>query len=174
MIGALFSTYRLAIELAVLGVLTAALGAQTWRLHSEQTGRAQDAAAFSEQRTLASRATALAESAARIEEQRRAAALQGNVDEAEKKLAAARADIAIRDATAGRLQRRVADLVARAREAARNPVAAVAGAPADDPTGVLADVLGRCVARVRLLATVADERGTAGATCEQSYRSLTP
>jgi hypothetical protein len=110
----------------------------------------------------------------RAEEQRRAASLQGNVDEAEKKLAAARADIAIRDAAAGRLQQRVATLVARAREAARNPQPAASSAPADDPAGMLADVLGRCVARVRLLATVADERGIAGNACQASYDALSP
>jgi len=48
------------------------------------------------------------------------------------------------------------------------------GAPAVDAAGMLADVLGRCIARVRFLASVADERGTAGELCERSYEALNP
>lgn len=41
------------------------------------------------------------------------------------------------------------------------------------PPEMLADVLGRCIARVRLLATAADERGAAGALCEREYDEVT-
>lgn len=85
----------------------------------------------------------------------------------------ARADAAIADAAAGRLRERVAALISAARRAAADPAPATAGPPAEDAAGVLADVLGRCIARVRLLATVADDRGTAGQACERSYDALT-
>ena len=57
--------------------------------------------------------------------------------------------------------------------AARNPGLAIGSPPTDDATGVLADVLGRCVARVQRLAAIADERGRAGQLCERAYDALT-
>ena len=98
---------------------------------------------------------------------------QEKIDAAEQQLAQARADVVIRDAAAGRLQSRITALVAAAREAARDPQAVGEGASADDPAGMLANVLGRCIERVRLLATVADGRGIAGGLCEASYDALT-
>lgn len=65
-----------------------------------------------------------------------------------------------------------AALVASTRQAASDSGPAVGSAPADAAAAVLADVLGGCVTRVRLLAAVADERGAAGQACEQSYRAL--
>lgn len=171
---ALLSTYRLGIEIALVGLLLAALGVQTWRLHSEQADSAAERVSFAEARTLASRASAAEEAKNRAEEKRVRDAQQEKIDAAEQVIARERADRAIADAAAGRLSQRVAALVASAREAARNPATAQAGPAADDSAGVLAELLGRCVQRVRLLAAVADERGTAGQLCEQSYDALTP
>lgn len=171
MIGFL-NTWRLYLEVGVLAVLLVALGAQHVEVEHERAGRATDQLSFDKERIRASEARIVEVEAARVEEQRRTAAIQGKTDEAEKKLAVARADIAVRDAAAGRLQQRVAALVTAAREAARDPAPAVTSTTAEDPAGMLADVLGRCVARVRLLATVADERGIAGGLAEQAYDSL--
>lgn len=165
---------HVAIAAAVVGLVGAAFLVQHGQIQSlrvklsaEQTGRAQDREAYA--------AAALkASTEYRAEEQRRAAEQQEKIDAAEQKLVQERADRAVADAAAGRLSQRVAALVAAAREAARNPQAVQPGAAADDPAGMLADVLGRCVQRVRLLATLADERGTAGQLCEQSYDALTP
>jgi hypothetical protein len=45
--------------------------------------------------------------------------------------------------------------------------------PAGQTAGVLADVLGKCVRRVRRVAEYADEASAAGAACERAYDSLT-
>lgn len=115
-----------------------------------------------------------AERRQRDEEQRRAKAQQEIEDAHQLALQKARADVAIADAAAGRLRERVIALVAASRSAAGHDTgAAPISPPADDAAGVFADVLGRCVARVRLLAAVADDRGAAGSACEQSYDALT-
>lgn len=124
-------------------------------------------------RDAAAEVARLAALAARAEEQRRVAALQEALDAAELEARRERADRAIADAAAGRLRERVAALVTAARFAARNPGLALGGTPAEDAAGVLADVLGRCEARVRVLAGVADERGRAGQLCERAYDALT-
>lgn len=125
------------------------------------------------ERQAAAEGARLAERAARTEEQRRAAALQEALDAAELVAQRERADRAIADAAAGRLRERVQALVAAARYASRNPSPTLGGAPASDPVGVLADVLGRCETRVRFLAGVADERGRAGELCVRAYDALT-
>lgn len=104
---------------------------------------------------------------ARINEQKRVA------DEAERQLAQARADAAIADAAAGRLSRRVAALVAAAREAASHPPAAGASAPAEDPIGMLAELQRRADEAAGVFARIADERGAAGSACERAYDALT-
>ena len=50
----------------------------------------------------------------------------------------------------------------------RTPAAA-ASAPATDPAGMCADMLGAAGERLRILAATADERGTAGTACERAY-----
>ncbi len=129
---------------------------------------------WAEKTAAAAEVARLAALAARTEEQRRVAALQEALDAAELQARRERADRAIADAAAGRLRDRVADLVTAARFSARNPGLAIGGAPADDAAGVLADVLGRCETRVRVLAGVADERGRAGQLCVNAYDALTP
>lgn len=128
---------------------------------------------WADQRAAAAETSRLAAQAARIEEQRRVAALQEALDAAELQARRERADRVVADAAAGSLRERIAALVAASRFAARNPGLTLGGPAAEDPAGVLADVLGRCEARVRLLAGVADERGRAGVLCERAYDALT-
>jgi len=151
----------------VIGAQRLQVGALRVELAGERQGRAADKAAA---------ATAWGKESERIRAEEAAGrkVLQEKLDEERAKSQAARADAAIADAAAGKLQQRVASLVAAAREAARNPAPAASGPPAEDAAGMLADVLGQCVTRVRLLATVADERGIAGATCVGAYEALTP
>lgn len=162
------------IPAAAIGaaVLTMALGVQTYRLKGAQTDLAEQTASFSEQRLLASKAAQAAEAQQREIEHARLTALQERADEADRQALAARADVAIADAAAGRLQQRLAAYLAAARQASGNPAPPQAGETATDPAGVLADVFGRCVARVRFLADLADERGIAGTACEGSYDAL--
>jgi len=167
------TSWLLPLAAAAGAALIAAAGVQTWRLHTEQAGRAGDRASMAEERLLASRVTLLDEQRNRAEEQRRRDEQQEKIDAAEKTAERERAARATADAAAGRLSQRVAALVTAAREAGSNPQAVQPGQAASDPTGVLVDVLGRCVQRVRLLASVADERGNAGKLCEQSYDALT-
>jgi len=117
---------------------------------------------------------AKAQEEARAEEQRRTAAQKEATDEADKKLARARADVVIADAAAGRLQQRIAALLSTARggQGPGDPAAAQPGPATDDPAGVLANVLGRCVADYRRMAAIADERGSAGEACQRSYDAL--
>ncbi len=166
----------LALASAAIVAIGALLG---WGEGRERAGyRAGSAAVRTEWQAadlVRAAAAARAQEAARIEEQRRAAAHQEVVDAYQAQLQRARADAVVAAAAAGRLQQRVAALLAAARDrAAAGDPAPSAGSPAaDDAAGVLADVLGRCVERVRRLAEVADERGAAGAACEQAYDSLT-
>ncbi len=149
------------------------VGVQAIRLASAKASLATEQRDRARERADAEKAASDANSNYRAEETRRAKERQEALDAKEAQLVSLRADIALRDAAAGRLQERVAALVAAARAAASNPAPAQPGTPAEDATGMLADVLGRCIARVRLLAEVADERGAAGATCERVYDSLT-
>jgi hypothetical protein len=154
--------------------LAGLVGVQTLRVDHALRDMAEMKAAWSTDRQHAADLARKAEADARAEEQRRAAAQKEITDEYERRIQASRADAAVADAAAGRLQQRVAALVAAARQAASHPGVVVPSAPADDPTGMFADVLGRCVARVRVLAAVADERGAAGTACEREYDALTP
>jgi hypothetical protein len=167
------TTWLLPAAAVVGAALLATAGVQTWRLHTEQAARATDRASMAEERLLASRVTLLDEQRNRAEEQRRRDEQQEKIDAAEKTAERDRADRAIAVAAAGRLSQRVTALVAAAREAGSNSQAVQPGQAASDPAGMLVDVLGRCVQRVRLLASVADERGNAGKLCEQSYDALT-
>lgn len=126
---------------------------------------------------------ALAESEKRrADEARIRKAQQEAVDDAERKATQARADAVILASASGALQRRFDDRVrglvgavyaaAAHRGGPQDAAPADLGPAAEDPARVLADVFGRCIARVRLLADLADERGRAGAVCERSYDTL--
>ncbi|VWD33928.1 gp23 [Burkholderia lata] len=107
--------------------------------------------------------------AARAEEQRRTAAQQENADHAAKERDQARVDAAAADAAADGLRKQLAMLVERASHSA----ATSGSAPAGDPIGVLANVLGSIDDRAGELAKIADERGIAGRQCEADYDALT-
>ncbi|WP_131753666.1 DUF2514 family protein [Burkholderia vietnamiensis] len=117
----------------------------------------------------AQKAQLAAVAAARAEEQRRTAAQSEIAKDANQQRTAALADAFAARAAAGSLQQRVDRLVA----AARNPAATAGSAPAGDPIGVLADVLGSIDDRAGELAKIADERGIAGQQCERDYDALT-
>lgn len=155
------------------GVMAVAIGVQTMRLDHAKTELAEQAETFSEQRLIASRARAAEESHERDIEQARAAALQEAADEATRQLTQARADAFVADAASGRLQQRVAALVAAARQAGGHSQVAGASPPTDDPAAVLADMQLRADETAGELARIADERGVAGAACERAYDALT-
>jgi len=164
---------RFYVEIAVVGVLTLALGGQTWRLHSEQADRAVE-------QTQNLRAVLRATETHDAEQlkqrdvfEARVADKEKTIEDAQRKVVALRADAAIAAAATGRLSARIAALVASAREARSNPQAIPPSEATADPIGMFADVLGRCVQRVRLLADYADAARVAGETCERSYNSLT-
>jgi hypothetical protein len=158
-----------AAGLALLG----ALGAQTIRLAHADQALAELQSAWTADRLRGEQEARALETRYRAEEQRRDAAHQKEIEDADQKAMRARADAAVADAAAGKLRNQVASLIAAARQAASDPRATEAGAPATDAAGVLADVFGQCVARVRVLAAEADQRGNAGGTCERLYDSLT-
>jgi hypothetical protein len=141
----------------------------------EDEGYQRGHAEFLELHATTAAAARQAERTQRDEEQRRVAAQRANDERTEQALQKARADVAIADATADRLRQRIEALVASARsgQAGGGATPGSVGPPTEDAAGVLADVLGRCIARVQLLAAVADERGERGAACERSYDSLT-
>lgn len=128
---------------------------------------------WADERRLATEAYAKAISEAREQEQRRSAAIQEALDDAERQARRERADRLAADASAARLQDRIAATAAASRFAACNPGLALGGQATADPAGMLADVLGRCEKRVRFLADVADQRGRAGQLCVKSYEALT-
>lgn len=165
--------FRFYVECAVVGVLTLALGTQTWRLHSEQADRAVEQIQYTRAALRASETHDAEQLKQREIGEARVADKEKTIETANLKVAALQADAAIAAAATGRLSTRIAALVASARGARSNPQAAQPSAPTQDPIGMFADVLGRCSARVRLLASYADAARVAGETCERSYNSLT-
>ena len=135
------------------------------RLEAEKLGRLAD-------RSIASEETAVAALENRAKDQTRAKAHEEIINVAiEKTEAAASAVVAAHDAS-DRLRARVAAVTAAGRVAACNPAAAGASAPAADPIGMLADVLGRADARAGKLAEYADRARIAGDACVSAYESL--
>ena len=158
---------------AVVAALLLAVGVQTHRVKVAKQETAEVQKAWTLDRANATAAALAQETAYRAEEQRRIAAHQEIVDEADRKILAARADAVVADAVAGRLQQRVASLVAQARAAASNPGIAQAGAPADDAAGVLAIMQRRADEAAGKFADFADRASIAGQACERAYEALT-
>jgi hypothetical protein len=161
------------VKAAVVLALLAAIGVQTLRADHFERDVAEVKAAWSADRAQAAERAQKAEADARAKEQLWIKQQKERDDANDLKLQSLRADATLADAAAGRLQQRVAALVAAARQAATSPGPVQSGPPATDPAGMLANVLGRCIERVRLLATVADERGAAGSLCERQYDEVT-
>lgn len=180
---AIRSFFKLVPPWALAGAL-ALVGLVIWGLHREHAadaagyvrGYGVGHAEFTTLQTEMTRRALVAAEDARAEEMRRAKAQKEIEDANEARLQTLRADAAVADAAAGRLRQRVADLIAAARRGAgaSDPAPVVGSPAAGDPVGVFANVLSRCVERVRFLAAVADERGAAGAACVSEYDALTP
>ena len=160
-------------------LMVAAISIQSVRLHFEQAATAEAKAetvkvqgAWDLDRAQATAAALAQTTAYRAEEQRRAAAHQEIVDEADRKILAARADAVVADAAAGKLRDRVVALVAQARATTGNPAAAQGSPPADDAIGMLAELQRRADARAGFLAYFADRASIAGQACERAYKSL--
>lgn len=168
---AFFGAYRLAIELVVLGVLTAALGVQTWRLHSEQADNATQRVSVAEERGLASRANAKESERIRAAELQVRADQQEKLDAKERQLTQERADRVIADAAAGRLLQRYHAAVAAAREAAGSAAPAT-GSPAAAAADLPADMFSRVLEAARQYRDAAESALSAGELAEGYYDAL--
>ena len=104
--------------------------------------------------------------------ERRLTATQENADVTRQRAEQAAADAAARAAAAERLLQRARAVAARAPASAAS--AAESGPTTDPAAGLLADVLGRCVAQLGIVADFADRAHIAGEACERAYDSLTP
>ncbi len=157
------------------GAITAAVavaGVQTVRLSSEKQEFAEARTSWADTRAEAARMHAKAESVQRDEENRRQLEKDNAILEAKSKLAVAAADLVRADRAAAGLRDAARAAAKRASEAGGSTSAGTGGSPAQDPAGVLADVLARIDERAGILAKIAGERGIAGETCERSYDSL--
>ncbi|WP_175992597.1 DUF2514 family protein [Burkholderia vietnamiensis] len=152
---------RITVPYLLAALLGASIGFEVEHLISSRE--------ISDIRADAARAQTEAVEAARTEEQRRTAAQQEIAENASKERDQASADAAAAASAADGLRKQVAVLVERA----RHPAATAGSAPAGDPIGVLADVLGSIDDRAGELAKIADERGIAGQQCERDYDALT-
>ena len=155
-----------------LALVTAALGWQTVRLAKEQTAHQATVATFAKLRESHATASKVATEAARAEEHRRVFALERLIHEQAKVAESARADA---DAAAGALNRlrdKAARLAPAASIATAGTTTAATSPPADNPSVVLADMLGSLGRRAVDLGKYADEARNAGLTCEASYDAL--
>lgn len=157
---------------AIAAALTLA-GVQTVRLASEKADFAAAQTEWANTRADAARRRTEAEAVERAEENRRQLEKDNAIKEALAKAAAANAALVRADRAAVSLRDSAAAAVARAREACGSAIPGSPGAPATDPAGVLADVLGRIDERAGILAGYADAARIAGQACERSYDSLT-
>jgi hypothetical protein len=150
------------------------MGIQRAQIAGLRADLAEGKAAWSAERAQAAKLSQAAEAAARIEEQRRFLAQQEALDAAEQKAVQARADAARASDAAGRLQQRVAALVAQAGRAAANPATAGVGPATSTAIDLLADVQRRIDEAAGQLADYADRARSAGELCQASYNALTP
>ncbi|XVJ69905.1 MAG: DUF2514 family protein [Rhizobacter sp.] len=158
--------------IAAVVALLLLVGVQTVRLAKEQTAH---------QVTKTDRADKLAEQeriarahveAVRLREVARVSALEGVIHEKSALLESAQTDAAAARVAADRLRDKVARIAAAANARSANPGAAPASPPADNPTVVLTDVLGRIDARAGELAEFATRAHQAGQICEAGYDSV--
>lgn len=162
------------VAAAVMALLLAGIGVQTWRVHGLQTDLLHEQLSRKTELAAAAAAAASASESARAEEQRRAAATQEAAHAAEKQITEARADAVAAGDAAGRLRQRAAAVAARSCSATGNSAAASASAPAADADLVYPELLGSALDEARRLAALADDRGIAGTACERAYDALKP
>lgn len=147
-----------------LAALTAWGGFHRWRAIEAR-------AAFDQAQTAA--AAERAASAAEVEREtsRRLKTVQEVADAATLQARRDRAAAGQLRAAADQLRARISAVEAGARPG--DTPASGGGATAPGAARMLADVLGQCVDRVRVLAEFADQSRTAGQACERAYEALT-
>lgn len=158
------------------GAIALALGAagvQTVRLAGEKQDFADARAEWADTRAESSRIRAKAESVEREKENRFQQEKDNAILEANAKHDRVAADLVRAKRAAASLRDETASTVERAREACKGAELGAGGPPAEDPIGMLADVLGRLDRRAGVLAEYADAARIAGQACERSYDSLT-
>ncbi len=161
---------------ALAGLALAALLAAAFAffVHTERTqGAAKVQAAWDRATAVSQAAASSARAAAEAESQRRIAALQQGIQNANALQAQSSADAAGAADAAVRLRQQLAAVTARGRATSRDTAAAGASPTADDPIGLLADVLSQADDRLQHLAQYADSARNAGLACEWAYDSLT-
>ncbi len=156
----------------VAALAIAAAGVQTVRLANEETRSANDRATWADTRAEAARIHAKAESVEREEENRRQQEKDNAIHEAKSKLAVMATDLVRANRAAASLRDAAQAAAKRASEACGSAATGTGGAPAQDPAGVLADVLASIDERAGILAKIADDSRISGETCERSYDSL--
>lgn len=179
-IGAnLLGPWRLYAELALAAALLAAVGTQTWRLHSAEASKAQAEAetaktlsAWNAQVAEQTRLAFVESEKQRAEEKRRQDA-QREIDHETQRLAARdRTDATSAADARVRLLERAANTV---RAADRGEAGGHSAAAEVGPAGSIAvplDLLGRATESIQRLAAAYDDARTAGLACEAQYDSL--
>lgn len=138
-----------------------------WQRHQAKSAAEKYTKAVTE--AAAARETALVADAQ--ETARRLQVQKGITDAAQQKAKALAADV---DRARNAEQRLLDKLAAiKADAGAANPTAPGGGQATETTTGMLADMLGKCVRRYRGLAEYADAARDAGQACEASYEALT-
>lgn len=176
LLGAAAGTLTGNVGLYVVGGLVlagaAAVGTQTWRLHSAEAEFAEARAAWSAAEADLSRRALEAEHREREKEQAWSKRFEEIDRGTTEKLAAASAAASAADLSARSVRDRAQALAARGRRACSNPAAPGFSASAPDALDVFADVLGRADARAGVLAATADRARIAGLACEAAYDEL--
>jgi hypothetical protein len=157
----------------LLVVAALGLAAEEVRIGALRARVAELSGQIQSERAAAAQAMATQTEAFRAEESRRHAAIQEITHVHQVQIARLRADAA-RSADAARgLRARLSELSAqRLRDAAGYSAATDGRPPADSAAGVLPELLGQCVDRVRVLAEFADAAHAAGQQCQQSWGAL--
>ena len=138
-----------------------------WQRHQAKSAAAKYTEAVAE--AAADRETKLVADAQ--ETARRLQVQKGISDAAQQKAKALAADVANARSAEQRLLGELAAVQANAGPG--NPAAADGSPATGSTTGMLADLLGRCVGRVRRMAEGLDASRAAGEACEASYAALT-
>lgn len=159
---------------AIVLAMAAFAGVQTVRLADERAEHATTVSKWAKDREDMERNAREAVEAARTEEQRRAQALQGVIDEAEKNLARSRADAVAASDAGDRLRQRIAELTSTCRSGSSDTVSAGAGQTTQSTADLLADVQRRLDDATDTIARFADQAHAAGTACQRSHSTLTP